>query len=457
MLISPHATCAKVLDTIKYSGLTYTLNETPYSVYLTVRKKYTKEYSHSEHTLKHDTADCKDNLVQLLQEEIANHNATKQELALKDEQLGRAVDTNNQNIEESRAQHFRQVNTITKLTDDLAKEVEEHSQAEHALRKLEEKVENLESILDKEINDKEANIEEKESLHEKLIDADQEIQNTRKIIRELNEKLLQYEFKHAKLASLDTAILKAKVTDLEGTITGKDQIISLLKEQAQLSLKEITKLRQNPGQSASGTTHITQSDTKSSHPDTSLHLHLAPPCSTSSSCTPIPSSLQSDTSTSNSQHTKSLRTSMKVTTVDQNYNNPTTQSSQNLSTNNSEAIESSSLSPSVSHLQHFSPEPDFNSNSETFCQNCKNELPDDFDVILPPPIYFYDFLDNCPSPWLHYGYCTPCLVVARFTNNTTITDHIAQCPALLGQCWDGEHEDQIDEYKQKEAKLAQTP
>ena len=245
MLISPHATCAKVLDTIKYSGLTYTLNETPYSVYLTVRKKYTKEYSHSEHTLKHDTADCKDTLVQLLQEEIANHNATKQELALKDEQLGRAVDTNNQNIEESRAQHFRQVNTITKLTDDLAKEVEEHSQAEHALRKLEEKVENLESILDKEINDKEANIEEKESLHEKLIDADQEIQNTRKIIRELNEKLLQYEFKHAKLASLDTAILKAKVTDLEGTIIGKDQIISLLKEQAQLSLKEITKLRQD--------------------------------------------------------------------------------------------------------------------------------------------------------------------------------------------------------------------
>ena len=33
MLISPHATCEKLLDTVKYSGLTYTLNETPYSVY----------------------------------------------------------------------------------------------------------------------------------------------------------------------------------------------------------------------------------------------------------------------------------------------------------------------------------------------------------------------------------------------------------------------------------------
>ena len=96
----------------------------------------------------------------------------------------------------------------------------------------------------------------------------------------------------------------------------------------------------------------------------------------------------------------------------------------------------------------------FSRNSETFCQNCKNELPDDFNVILPSPIYFYDFLAECPSPWLHYGYCTPCLVVARFTNNTSITEHIARCPALLNQCWDGEHEDLISEYKEKEAELA---
>ena len=85
MLINPHVTCAKVLDILKYSGLTCTPNETPCSVYLTVRKKFTKEYS--------PTVDCKDTVAQLLQEEIANHNLTRQELALKDEQLGRAVDT----------------------------------------------------------------------------------------------------------------------------------------------------------------------------------------------------------------------------------------------------------------------------------------------------------------------------------------------------------------------------
>ena len=451
MVINPHVSCAKVLDTLKYSGLTYTLNETPYSVYLTVRKKYTKEYSPTQHINEHDTVDCKDTLAQLLQEEIANHNLTRQELVQKDEQLGRAVDANNQNIEESRHQHFLQVNTINQLTKDLAQEVDEHTQAEHAIRKLEEKVENLENRLEKEIEGNQSKKEKIESLQEKFEDAEQEIENSHKLIKELNAKTLHYEFKQAELASMDAAVLQAKVTDLEGTITGKDRLISLLKDQAQLSLREITKLRQTSGQFTSPPA----SDTPNmpSHHDTSLHQHSHHPCS--SSDTPIPSSLQSDTSTTDVQPTKILRSHTKVTTVDQNYNLPIIESTQNVSLSYKETPESlPPSSTSVSPLQHYSPGPEFRRNSETFCQNCKNELPDDINVILPSPIYFYDFLAECPSPWLHYGYCTPCLVVARFTNNTRITEHISQCPALLDQCWDGEHEDLISEYKEKEAELA---
>ena len=451
MVINPHVSCAKVLDTLKYSGLTYILNEIPYSVYLTVRKKYTKEYSPTQHINEHDTVDCKDTLAQLLQEEIANHNLTRQELVQKDEQLGRAVDANNQNIEESRHQHFLQVNTINQLTKDLAQEVDEHTQAEHAIRKLEEKVKILENRLEKEIEGNQSKKEKIESLQEKFEDAEQEIENSHKLIKELNAKTLHYEFKQAELASMDAAVLQAKVTDLEGTITGKDRLISLLKDQAQLSLREITKLRQTSDQFTSPPA----SDTPNmpSHHDTSLHPHSHHPCSSSDA--PIPSSLQSDTSTTDVQPTKILRSHMKVTTVDLNYNLPIVESSQNISPSYNEILESSPPpSTSLSPLQHSSPGPDFSRNSETFCQNCKNELPDDFNVILPSPIYFYDFLAECPSPWLHYGYCTPCLVVARFTNNTSITKHIAQCPALLDQCWDGEHEDHILEYKEKEAELA---
>ena len=45
MLTNPHDTCAQIINTLRISGLTYTLNETPYSVYLTLRKKFIKEYT----------------------------------------------------------------------------------------------------------------------------------------------------------------------------------------------------------------------------------------------------------------------------------------------------------------------------------------------------------------------------------------------------------------------------
>ena len=90
-------------------------------------------------------------------------------------------------------------------------------------------------------------MEKIESLHEKLEDAEQEIENSHELIKKLNAKTLQYEFKQAELASMDAAVLHAKVTDLEGTITGKDRLISSLKDQAQLSPREITKLRQTSG------------------------------------------------------------------------------------------------------------------------------------------------------------------------------------------------------------------
>jgi len=163
-----------------------------------------------------------------------------------------------------------------------------------------------------------------------LEDAEQEVKNSHKSIGDLNEKTLHYEFKQAELAPLDVAVLKAKVTELEGTITGKDQLISLLKDQAQLSLLELIKLRQIPGKSepaVSDTGNMTQSDAPS-HPDASLHIHSPQPCTPLD--TPISSLLQSDTSTSDAQPTKMLRSHMKVTTLDQNYNEPIIKSSENL-------------------------------------------------------------------------------------------------------------------------------
>ena len=124
MLISAHVTCAQVLDTLKTSGLTYTLNETPYSVYLTVRKKFTKEYTPSLST--QATNEQNNNVVDIskyedilgkLHDEISNHILTKRELSEREEELSQAVDANNLNIEDSKNQHFSQVETISQLTD----------------------------------------------------------------------------------------------------------------------------------------------------------------------------------------------------------------------------------------------------------------------------------------------------------------------------------------------------
>ena len=200
MILTPHNTCAQIIGTLRTSGLTYTLNETPYSVYLTMRKKFTKEYTPTQATINiQPSQERKNNVVDMskyedilakLHEEISNHILTKRELTQREEELSQSVDANNSNIEDSRMTHFRQIETIAKLTDNLANEVDEHAQSEAALRKLEQKLEDLQSQLDSMSKHSKVITEENESLRERLEDAQQEIDNSHKLTKNLNEKLI---------------------------------------------------------------------------------------------------------------------------------------------------------------------------------------------------------------------------------------------------------------------------
>ena len=383
MIINPHNTCAKILDTLRSSGLTYTLNETPYSVYLTVRKKFTKEYTPSLST--QATNEQNNNVVDIskyedvlgkLHDEISNHILTKRELSEREEELSQAVDANNWNIEDSRNQHFSQVETISQLTAKLAQEEDEHAQSEAALRKLEERLESQQIQLEKAFRDIKDYDEEKDSLRERLEDAEQETDNSRNVIKTLNEKLLHYEMKQAELATLDTYVLKAKVQELEGTITGKDNIISLLKNQASLSLNEIKKLRQISPQSASSDT-ITlppQSEQLDQYVNSNtLHpqLHLSQSCP--SPVTPIlpSSSSKAGLNTSLSYQTDSHLEETKI--IDHNRNKPPTSSSEKSPPqgNVNESLTNFTHDTTDSDSQHSSPGPSQSKNSEKFCQNCK--------------------------------------------------------------------------------------
>ena len=145
-----------------------------------------------------------DVFAQLLQEEINKHNVTKCELSETDDKLRMSIDSNNQNIEESRKQHFRQISTIAQLTEDLAKEVDEHALSENELRKLENRVESLKEQMREALDRKKEIEQENKTLREKLVDAEQEIENSHRLTRSQNEELLRYEFKQAELATLDT-------------------------------------------------------------------------------------------------------------------------------------------------------------------------------------------------------------------------------------------------------------
>ena len=133
---------------------------------------------------------------------------------------------------------------------------------------------------------------------------------------------------------------------------------------------------------------------------------------------------------------------------DQNDNLPPSTCSSHLHSSKSE---SNAHSPSPRSM-HSSPGPYYCTNPDEYCQNCKNEI-SNFIVHLPCPVQYFDFITECPSPWLHYGYCAPCLEAARLKSTEIITEHITQCEALFGQCWEGEHEKHILHYQPAENKI----
>ena len=100
-----------------------------------------------------------------------------------------------------------------------------------------------------------------------------------------------------------------------------------------------------------------------------------------------------------------------------------------------------------------SPGPYYRTDPEIYCQKCKNEISDAVNLELPTPVQFFDFITGCPSPWLHYGYCTPCLVAAR-KSGTEIINHITQCEALFGHCRENNHENHIEHYKRTEEEIS---
>ena len=147
MLTCPHDTCANIINTLRTSGLTYSLKETPYSVYLTLRKKFIKEHSpqpltHVNRAQVDKTSEYENTIAKLqeaLENELAQHEATKHELSQTELEAEKLVDhINNINAKESSKLSMNHA-----LQKELAQAVDDHLKSEHALKQLEAEIATL--------------------------------------------------------------------------------------------------------------------------------------------------------------------------------------------------------------------------------------------------------------------------------------------------------------------------
>ena len=142
MHTSPHITCARVLDTVRLSGLTYSLTETPYGAYLCMRKKVTKRFSTttSSSTSSADTNKLShDKQTPINEIESANHNHTKYHLSVKEAKLSKLAKQYEKLVNEANNEQIKLSSSITNITQELAIEMDENALSEQAIRRLEEK------------------------------------------------------------------------------------------------------------------------------------------------------------------------------------------------------------------------------------------------------------------------------------------------------------------------------
>ena len=189
-LISPQDSCDRILHAIKYSNLTFSLQETPYSVYLTIRKKFLKEAPlkvSNQDKLEHEILRLKDvnNLLQNdLAEEIDNHSDSQNIIKLLEDKLEhieaevmkqcKKFKTDKEDLEVE----ARELKAAIKNDNDVsAKNLVELSVALKATKACKDKISNLENNQRK----LEEKVQELENKNNQLKAANKKIQKNHKI------------------------------------------------------------------------------------------------------------------------------------------------------------------------------------------------------------------------------------------------------------------------------------
>ena len=152
--------CGKILFVLKNSNLNYKLNETPYSAYITVRKKFvrdTLQNLHQEPVIEATNLDDKENELRTLRN---MNNDLKTRLALATVEY-EEMEVQKEKLLTEKAKHERTIenfmNTEKKIieeNDDLKRTIDQFETDVEELREKNERLDSEKSELDDRVEDK---------------------------------------------------------------------------------------------------------------------------------------------------------------------------------------------------------------------------------------------------------------------------------------------------------------
>ena len=202
MFTPASVTCSRVLNTIKTSQLDFYLQETPYSAFITIRKKYMKDFKHTTEDLSENIE--VENIIKDLKrenEKLTNYAKEKEVESDSIKNNARILEEKLEKAEKEMLKHFEHSN---KQKSDLSEEI------------------NLLKSLKKKDNDTIANLKidlsksrtESKSLHKELSNMEKKNENLKNKVDNANASKRESIIKNKKLAS-EIKTMKKKIEHLE--------------------------------------------------------------------------------------------------------------------------------------------------------------------------------------------------------------------------------------------------
>ena len=203
MASSAHYTCSKVLNALKGSQLDFFLQETPYSVYLTIRKKYVKNFKPASD----NNHDANDKMIEDLTQENEKLRNVVSEMSLACEKNKKEVLILEKRLEKAEEDMFKQFEEEKKQKSKLTDEI-------NLLKSIKKKDNDSISCLTKDLK----------SIQKTLTNTEKKNENLRDKADNLHVSKCDLEREKGKLLS-EVKIMKKKVKHIEEQNNNNNKIL----------------------------------------------------------------------------------------------------------------------------------------------------------------------------------------------------------------------------------------